>query len=93
MDTKVSLQHVPCGLLGSEVEGLFHASADLTEFLNSLLRTDIPSDLLTAELCMARTLALGRGERNTCSSQLTSSQEPSTAGDGQVGSVLGALNS
>lgn len=52
MDTKLLPQRVPWGLLDPEIEGFFHVSA-LT-----LLRTDAPSDLLTAELCVA----MGRGK-------------------------------
>lgn len=56
MDTKLLPQRVPWALLDPEMEGFLHVSA-LT-----LLRTDTPSDLLTAELCMTKILAMGRGK-------------------------------
>lgn len=66
-------------------------SVQVKELLNSAQSS--PSDL-TAELCMARILAWG-GQLH-----LPALMEPSTArgrqpsaGDGQVGSVQGALNS
>lgn len=69
-------------------------SVQVKELLNSAQSS--PSDLLTAELCMARILAWGGPAPSPSShgprSPALLGQQPS-AGDGQVGSVQGALNS